>query len=262
MNAEGIFEAMGELDLRYVEEALRFRGNAARRVWLKLAVCAACLAIVAQGIFFVWRWQEVVRSSEIVSNFRPLADVQLTLSTGVKVRYTDKVPAERVDHCLVYFTEEELFTHFDTAIFSGTVREIRNIELRFNGDKAYRAIAEIDVEKVYRGSCQAGETVSVMLPCPIAPDVWVEDTGVVSQMREGMSGIFMPVIYNEENSRWEQNGAVLIKKELVDYGFADGVRYAFLETEDGLVFDRGAYESIADARTMDEIEEYILSMIG
>lgn len=261
MNAERIFEAMGELDLRYVGEAMSFRGNAARRVWLKLALCAACLAILAAGIF-AWRWQEDSRWHQLVMSFRPMADVQLTLSTGVKVRYTDKVPEERVEHCLVYFTEEELFTHFDTAIFRGTVGEIRNIELKFNGDKAYRAIAEIGVDEVLRGPCEAGETVSVMLPCPIAPDVWVEDTGVVSQMREGMCGIFMPVIYNEENSRWEQNGAVLIQKELVDYGLPDGVRFAFLETENGLVFDSGAYESIADARTLDEVEEYILRMTG
>ena len=163
---------------------------------------------------------------------------------------------------LIYLTEEELFTYFDTAVFRGTVREIRNIELDFNGDSAYRAIAEIEVERVYRGPCEAGETVSVMLPCPIEQGLWVEDTETVSAMREGMSGIFMPVVYDSENSRWEQNGAVLIKKDLVDYGFADGVRYAFLETELGLIFDRGAYESIADAQTIDEIEEYILDMIA
>lgn len=261
MNAEMIFEAMGELDLRYVGEAMRFKGRGARRVWLRLAACAACLAIVVAGVFFARQRQVNENWRELLDSFRPAFVEVRTLSTGVEVRYIDTAPADSSSPCLIHLTEEELFTYFDTAIFRGTVGEIRNIELSFNGDRAYRAIAEIEVDKVYRGPCEAGETVSVMLPCPINADVWVEDTGVISQMREGMSGIFMPIIYNEENSRWEQNGAVLIQKELVDYGFADGVRYAFLETEDGLVFSRGAYESIADARTMDEIEEYILNMI-
>lgn len=261
MNAERIFEAMGELDLRYVGEAMRFRGNAARRVWLKLAVCAACLAIMVTCVLFVRQRQANENWRALVDSFHTLTCEVRTLSTGVELRYIDDAPADSSSPCLIYLTEEELFTYFDTAIFSGTVREIRNIVLDFNGDLAYRAIAEIEVEKVYRGPCEAGETVQVMLPCPIAPDVWVEDTGVVSQMREGMRGIFMPVIYDEENSRWEQNGTVLIQKELVDYGLPDGVRYAFLETENGLVFSRGAYESIADAQTMEEIEEYILNMI-
>ena len=51
-------------------------------------------------------------------------------------------------------------------------------------------------------------------------------------------------------------------KEIADYGFADGVRYAFLETQDGLVFSRSSYESISDATTLDEIETYILNMIS
>ncbi len=249
MNAEFFSEAMGELDGRYIEEAIRFRKSAGKRVWVRLAACAACLALViGAGLFAAGRGR-----SEL-----PLSDD----SMGVSVRYTDRAPAEYSSGSLIYLTEEELFTYFDTAIFLGTVREIRNIELDFNGDTAYRAIAEIEVERVYRGPCADGETVSVLLPCPIDSGLWVEDTETVSAMREGMSGIFMPVIYDNENSRWEQNGAVLIKKDIVDYGFADGVRYAFLETESGLVFDRGAYESIADAQTLDEIEEYILEMVS
>ena len=41
----------------------------------------------------------------------------------------------------------------------------------------------------------------------------------------------------------------------------DGERYAFLETDSGLVFGRWAYESIADATTLDEVEEYIENML-
>ena len=53
----------------------------------------------------------------------------------------------------------------------------------------------------------------------------------------------MPVIYDDENSIWEQNGAKLDKRDIADYGFADGERFAFLETEDGLVFSEMRMEA-------------------
>ena len=72
----------------------------------------------------------------------------------------------------------------------------------------------------------------------------------------------MPMIYNDENSLWEQNGAKIDKRDIADYGFADGERFAFLETENGLIFASDAYNSIADATTLDEIEDYIESMLA
>ena len=71
----------------------------------------------------------------------------------------------------------------------------------------------------------------------------------------------MPMIYNDENSFFFFFGAKIDKRELADYGFADGERYAFLQTDDGLVFSREAYSSIANATTLDEIEEYIEAML-
>ena len=127
--------------------------------------------------------------------------------------------------------------------------------------KNYRAIAEIEVETVYRGSCNAGDIVSVLLPSPVMNGFWAEDTDTVSSMQAGMTGIFMPIVYDDTSVR-EQNGARLALKDIADYGFADGVRYAFLETQNGLVFSRSSYESISDATTLDEIENYILNMIG
>ena len=50
--------------------------------------------------------------------------------------------------------------------------------------------------------------------------------------------------------------------EIADYGFADGERFAFFETENGLIFASDAYNSIADATTLDEIEDYIESMLA
>ena len=71
----------------------------------------------------------------------------------------------------------------------------------------------------------------------------------------------MPIFYTEENSFLEYNNARLVQKDIADYGFPDGMRYAFLETEDGLIFDRYSYKTISDAKTLDEVEDYIQTML-
>lgn len=248
MNVNDFSQALGELDDKYISEAMTYRPKAKQRGWMRWAACAACVALVLAA---AGRWNAARQ------NRFPLSD----RSANVTVRYADPTEASFTSrYSLIYLTEEELFTRFDTAIFKGTVAEIDNIEVAFGESKSYRAIAEIEVETVYRGPCAAGERVSVLLPCPITSGIWVEDTGVISQLRTGVTGIFMPIIY-DESSIWEQNGAVLALTDVADYGFADGMRYAFLETEGGLVFAHSAYESIAGAANLEEIEAYILEMI-
>ena len=117
---------------------------------------------------------------------------QITLSdnsANVTVSYTgNPFIFTNSSESLIPLTEEELFTAFDTAIFKGTVSEIRNIVVNFDGDKEYRAIAEIEVEQVYRGSCSVGDRVSVLLPCPVVKEFRATDTSTVSSMKAGVTG--------------------------------------------------------------------------
>ncbi len=214
----------------------------------RAAVLCACLALLAAGWFLTHRQQD----------FLVLSD----RSSGVTVRYTDQAPQTASAACLELYTEEELFSVFDTAIFQGTVTNIQNLELRFHGERTYRAVAEIQVEKVYRDPCTAGDTVTVLVPCALRKDGWEENTisGTVSAMEVGTRGIFMPMVYRED-SLWEQNGATLALADVAGYGLADGERFLFLETEDGLIFDREAYTSIADAQSLKEVEAYVLRML-
>ena len=247
MNSAIMFEAIGDIDERYIKAAkerkvLKFN----RRSVLALA---ACLALVVAVIIPI---QNNIRSRI------PLSEA----SSGVTIRYANS--ADRMypsSGALVPLTEDELFTHFDTAIFAGTVTELNNIVVDCNGMKSYWAIAKIEVSKVYRGIINPGDTVSVRMDFPILDTQFAEDTETLSHLRTGMTGIFMPMIY-DSTSTYEHNGATLALKDIADFGFADGVRFAFLETSNGLVFDRQSYESISDATTLDEIEEYIMSKIG
>ena len=248
MRAETISDAMNYLDDEIIEDTEAFRQKKKKRKgWIKGAISAACLAVVlGAGLFVADRQQNRIALSEN--------------SAHVTARYIEKAPPVASSGDLIYLTEDELFTHWNTAIFKGTVEEIRNIELNFNGEKVYRAVASIQVEATYRGPCGPGDTVSVLLPCPIGGEIWVEDTEIVSAMQVGTTGIFMPVIYTGD-SVWEQNGARLVQTDIADFGFADGQRHAFLEGEEGLLFDRDSYPSIAAATTLDEVEAFIQDKI-
>jgi hypothetical protein len=186
----------------------------------------------------------------------------LVRSTGnVSVSYAENAPATPGIHAkLAWLTEDELFNKYGNDIFKGTIEKIRNIEIDIDGMKQYKSIAAIKVEKVYRGDLKAGDTASILLNCTIDGKMEVEDTGVISSMREGMTGIFMPYKY-DETSFGENNASKVYWMELAQYGFSDGERYAFLETDNGLIFDHSAYASIDSAKTLDEVEAYVESMI-
>lgn len=258
MNKIQLYREIGLVDDDLIAEAETVdKKGVWRKTWGKWGAVAACVTIAI-----------------VISAFRlfPLdSDFDLMLSTGnIKVKYTDNAPTNYSSGSLVPLTEDELLTEADTAIFKGTIEEIRNIEVDFNGWKVWRkwerkwkfywAIAKITVDEVYRGECAEGDTVSVLLPCPIDNGIWVEDTDVISSMRVGMSGIFMPMQY-DETSYGTIDNATIYWREIAEYGFRDGERYAFLETDSGLIFSRSAYKSIAAANSLDEIELYIIEMI-
>jgi len=257
MNNKQFYREIGEIDEDLIEEArivqkkCSSNKSSPNKSWIKLVTVAASFALIV-GV-------AGIGISLINSRNNPF---HLSLSKGnIQVYYTNNAASMQQDYNLVSLSEEELLTKRDTTIFKGTIVEIRNIIVNMDGDELYMAIAKINVSKVYRGNCNENDTISVLLPCPISNHVWVEDSGTVSAMREGMTGIFMPIQYSESYAR-EQNGTKLYYKDIADYGILDGERYAFLETEKGLVFSNLAYKSISNAKTLDEVETYIKSMIN
>lgn len=250
MRSEDIQNLVGSIDDTYIDEAENFKMKSkAKRIylltgWKRASAIAACLVFVAACI--------LAFSGE---------RIDLPSANGhVSARYVNyPVSGIKTASDLVSLTEDEIFTSHNTAVFYGTIKSIHNIVINFNGEKEYNAIAGISVEKIYRGKLKQGETVFVLLPCPIAAGLQVEDTGVVSRFKRDVKGIFMPTVYNKA-SVWECNGASVCLKDLADYGFSDGERYAFLETDEGLVFASWAFKSIENATTIDEIEAYILKM--
>jgi hypothetical protein len=116
----------------------------------------------------------------------------------------------------------------------------------------------IVIEEVYKGDLAVGDTIRMLLPCAIGLEgVGESPTKVIRQIESGMEGIFMPWVYDGE-SYMEQNGAVLMLEDIAECGLADGMRWAFLSTKRGLVYDKNAYPGAKDAENPDDIEKYVI----
>jgi len=182
---------------------------------------------------------------------------------GVTITAVDEVPEMQSNAGMstMIFNEEEVFSMFDTVAFMGIVKDVKNISMDFDGIKHYRALATIEVEKVYDGDLTVGETISTMLPGPVdTGNVMGADFNITRAMKPGERGIFMPLVYSSDEV-WEENGKVLYMKDFARYAIIDTVRFAFMETEEGLLFERGTFPSIKDAKTLEEVEAYIIEKV-
>lgn len=160
------------------------------------------------------------------------------------------------------FTEKDVFTLFDTDAFMGTVEDVKNISMNFDGIVHYRAMAILKVEKVYDGELTPGETVRVMLPGPVdTGQVMGADFNITRAMKPGERGIFLPLKYQNEEV-WEENGKVLKMKDVAEYAILDTERFAFMDTDEGLLFARDTFPKIMNATSLEEIETYIQEKIS
>ncbi len=249
MSLPKIVDAMQYLDDDLISGAEEYQPKKKRNTWLRWGAVAACLCLITAAAF----------------RFRNISDADITepskpRSTATVIYGDEGVTSMSSQYSLIHYTEEEMFTMDNRYIFRGTVLELTNITIDFNGRKEYRCIALMEVAKVYKGDMEVGSQIKMLLPCPILTDYRMEDTGVISHLREGMEGIFMPIHY-EEDSYMEVNEKIMYHTELAPYGLGDGIRWAFFETERGLVFARFAYTSAAGANSLDDVEAYVYRML-
>ncbi len=220
---------------------------------------------------FKWKWLAPIATCFVLAIVIAIlflnndsGDFDLRLSSGVKINYLDTPPTIANKSQLMWLTEDELFAlnfnSYEIIAFEGTVKEVRNIVCDYDGSKDYRAIAAIEVNEVLRGKLEEGDTVTVLLPAPVGTDLKAEDTSISSQITAGITGIFMPIKHDETSIR-EENGKTLALLDLAQYGFPDGERWMFIETANGLLYNKGAYPSFAKAEALKDVKEIVLSKI-
>jgi len=218
-----------------------------RSIWMTGAA-AALLMLVFSASFFMGKDKGDVLYS----------------SNGVEVKEVSEVKLENTGAGAItmLFTEKDVFTLFDTDAFMGTVEDVKNISMNFDGIVHYRAMAILKVEKVYDGELTPGETVRVMLPGPVdTGQVMGADFNITRAMKPGERGIFLPLKYQNEEV-WEENGKVLKMKDVAEYAILDTERFAFMETAEGLLFARDTFPKIMKATSLEEIETYIQEKIS
>lgn len=248
------FRLIGEIDGRFVEAAQDCapRKLKRKRRYLRvLASAAACLVLAAGILAGVLRYEGAARQIPLGAS-----------SAGVTARYVRKVPDGRNDASLIGLSEDEIFTRWNTAIFRGTVTGVRNVEIDFAGRKTYRAIARIGISSVVRGPYGAGDEVSVLLPCTVGDGSRAEDCDVAGRIRAGVEGIFMPIVYDDENNFFTMNGVTLDQRDLAPCGLADGMRWAFLYDGRGVCYDESAFPSLAGVTGLDGVEAFLREKAG
>lgn len=253
-------DTIGYVDDQFVEKADKYTGSKKKSAWVKWGTIAACLCLVVGVIAMIPHFEKEQNDPQIGQNDPQLGEIVLSDKTTAKVSYgCDEMSVAHAD--LAYLTEEEMFNHDKLLVFRGKVSGLANVTIDFNGIKETRCIATIVIDKVYQGNLSADEQITMLIPCAIdQAGVWVEDTGVISQLKSGMEGIFMPLVY-DDSSYIEMNGAVLMKQDLAACGLADGMRWAFLSTDQGILFERDAYPGAKNANNLDDIEAYVIEML-
>jgi len=252
MNSKDLYNAFQDIDDDILERSDSFSRK--KTLWIIFAAAAACLLLVIGAIALL---PHIKQQSLDPQSGGFVLSPQTTAT--VSYDYDNITPASK--ERLEYFTEEEMFALENLYIFRGEVKKLTNITIDFKGEKERRCIAEIAITEVYKGDIADGEQIKMLLPCQINVDPHMEDTGIIRQIETGMEGIFMPIVYNKD-SYMEMNGAVLMFRDLADCGLGDGIRWAFLSTDHGIVFAREAYKGAQYANNLDDIEEYVIEMLS
>ncbi|MBR2077758.1 MAG: hypothetical protein IJ878_10430 [Exiguobacterium sp.] len=243
MKSEQILRLLGEVDDRYIEESMMIE----RKPYQRLKWGAGLLIAVAAGFMLF--------TSNVWNERIPLS----TDSTANSVHIVDqsKVTSDISEENMMDMTEDELFSKWNPVMVRGTVTNIRHIEIDFNGETEYQSLITIHVSNVYRGDVQIGRDLIVRADA-IGETGQAEHVSVISHVKQGMEGIFMPIPYDDEFV-WEQNDATLRLKDIADYGFPDGERYLFLDTPNGLLFEQDAYPSLQGVDSLDEVENWMMT---
>jgi len=192
--------------------------------------------------------------------FVPFGNDEIKLkrsSDNMRVRYVDaaNVPRRTIQASYRYMTEYEVFLKYNSLIFCGTIKRIRNLELDFDGDLDYHSLILIEVDEVIRGDIQRGDVLAVEYGRLIG-----EDTQGLP-MRTRMNGI--STIVNTDPSWYYQRGrASLCYIDIAEYTFIHVNLGTYLDTPEGVFFYPFMYDGLTDPQTLDDVKEYIIKIIS
>lgn len=219
--------------------------NPKKRV-IKICIASVlCLALVIAGVALWPRETGPVFSEEPI----PLPET----SDDVRVYYNPNHSSGHISEYAISDKAEPYFTNYDTTIFKGILTRVTDIFIDANGKyMSHHSLMEYWVEDVYRGDCQKGDYVIVIM--------YDAAMGANSHFEIGSRSINMVVDYADEEMFGEDNLYQSVEG-LADYSTIDDWGLRFVETSWGLAFDSYIHSDIQDATTWEEVEAYIRKMI-
>ncbi len=297
MTREDLFRAVGEVREDQIEAAETVKKRP--RSWRSLGALAACLALVVaaavpwMGEQLKWRAVEQGFRPGVIEKVEsggadaggggasaggsgdidgsdywtddPARPPHPGWSVGVEIgQLSGPGNGETMvgmSSCLAWMSPEEIFAQ-DTAIFRGTVREVHYflVEPDSGGMERYYTRAVVEVTDSIRGGLAEGEAAS-LLWLGARGYMATSISGVLDSLDVGDEAVFMP-IPTSRDTVWEEGNDSFCYADVADFYLSEGQRYVFADTAEGLAFDRGVYEEMADVETLDGVAAYIRAFLG
>ncbi len=161
-----------------------------------------------------------------------------------------------------WLSAEELIA-MDTTIFKGTVIDLQAYHVT-GGMNKYCTIVTVEVEDSIRGDLKVGDICRIYLPfARIDGEITITTSinGDLDKLEVGSRAIFMPRKATKETGLG--SGEVWLSyTDFAEYYFVEGMRFLFLETEEGVSYARDVYEIESEGKvTLEVVAEYIREMI-
>ena len=143
--------------------------------------------------------------------------------------------------CAQWMSAEEILA-LDVEIFMGTVTDMKTYHVS-GGMGRYFTVATVEVEDSIRSELEMGDTCRIYLPFAKVGGLTTTTSiiGDLEKLEIGSRAIFMPRKATEEAG--EGSGDVWLSYlDFSDYYFGEGMRFLFLETENGTSYATDVYE--------------------
>ena len=272
MTSKDLFRAVGEVREDQIADAETTR----TAHWQRYLAAAACFAVVlAAALILPGRLgnresadqgiEDVDGSEYSTAETAPeSADAKPEYSVGAEIgelddRYAAIKPPWSGDSsaCLAWLEPEEIFA-MDTVIFRGTVRNLRYFRVELGGEQTDYTVASVEVTDCVRGGLETGAVYNILLTC--APGRSISTAGDLEKLEEGSDAVFMPYRATADTG-WRSGEDYFCYADLAELYFDEGIRFLFLDTGEGLAFERNVYTDIADAETLDEVVDYLRAVV-
>ncbi len=281
MKKEDLFRTIGSVEDQQILEAEAPKAH--RRLWPRAAALAACLALLVVAAAALPQHSDSTASigqgasaldgsDDSVSGDRPGNMIHSPDYTGgtiysvnVDIGQLHTLPPESPvagdsSACLVWLEPEEIFA-MDTLIFRGVVQDLQYYEVT-GGYRGYFTVAAVEVTDVLRGDLDAGDIYNIYLPI-LKGQASNSTAGDLESLEVGSEAIFMPYAATADTGI-TSGDAYFCYADVAECWFDEGVRFLFLQTEEGLRYASDVYDLGVDPSeaTLDDAAAYIRSMLA